>query len=425
MPEIAEIARAVYHLRKHIVGKTLSKVTAVDDGNIFGKVGTSGPEVQKALTGKKVMEAGRQGKYFWLIMSSPPHPVFHFGMTGWFHIRGDKAGHYRRNGSDVEEEAEWPPKYWKLILETAEGSKAEAAYTDSRRFGRIRLVDCAGKDIRNTTPLKENGPDPVLDKDILTAEWLEAKMRKKHVPIKALLLDQANISGIGNWVGDEVLYNAKLHPEQYSDTFSTEQIQQLHKSIYYVCSTAIDALADSSKFPDDWLFQHRWGKGKKDAPTTLPNGVKITHLTVGGRTSAVVPSVQKKTGAVAGDFKKSEKVSDAEGDVEEKPKKKAKTSGAGGRKSTAKKTEDVVGSKQEGDSAEEAKEQLAGKKGVNKGIKVTPKKRKAVVVTDEETGEDNETNPKLKSKSKKVKSEEVDGATTGRRKSGRNQKLET
>jgi formamidopyrimidine-DNA glycosylase len=68
---------------------------------------------------------------------------------------------------------------------------------------------------------------------------------------------------------DEVLYQAKFHPEQYSDTFTTEQIQQLHKSIYYVCSTAIDALADMDKFPEDWLFKHRWGKGKKGATNAL------------------------------------------------------------------------------------------------------------------------------------------------------------
>jgi formamidopyrimidine-DNA glycosylase len=102
---------------------------------------------------------------------------------------------------------------------------------------------------------------------------------------------------------DEVLYHAKLHPEQYSDTFSTTQLKQLHTSIMHVCQTAVDALGDSSKFPDEWLFNHRWGKGKKDAPTTLPNGEKITFLKVGGRTSCVVPGVQKKTGAVAGDLK--------------------------------------------------------------------------------------------------------------------------
>ena len=86
-------------------------------------------------------------------------------------------------------------------METAGPSKVEAAFTDSRRFGRIRLVDCPGDDIRNYSPLKENGPDPVIDKDIFTAEWLEKKMNSKKVPIKALMLDQANISGIGNWVG--------------------------------------------------------------------------------------------------------------------------------------------------------------------------------------------------------------------------------
>jgi formamidopyrimidine-DNA glycosylase len=102
---------------------------------------------------------------------------------------------------------------------------------------------------------------------------------------------------------DEILYHAKLHPEQYSDTFSSAQLKQLHTSIRYVCQTAVDLLGDSSKFPEEWLFNHRWNKGKKDAVTTLPNGAKIIHLTVGGRTSCVVPSVQKKTGAVAGDLK--------------------------------------------------------------------------------------------------------------------------
>lgn len=121
---------------------------------------------------------------------------------------------------------------------------------------------------------------------------------------------------------DEILYNARLHPEQYSDTFNSEQIQKLHESIMYVCQTAVDLLADSTKFPDDWLFKHRWGKGKKDAPTKLPNGEAITFLTVGGRTSCVVPSVQKKTGAVAGDLKSVD--SDAKGvEVTEEPKVKA------------------------------------------------------------------------------------------------------
>jgi len=181
----------------------------------------------------------------------------------------------------------------------------------------VRLVDCPADEIRNTTPLKENGPDPVIDKDILTEEWLETLMKKKHVPIKALMLHQGNISGIGNWVGDEILYHAKLHPEQYSDTFSSAQIKQLHESIIHICQTAVDLLGDSSKFPEEWLFKHRWGKGKKDAPTTLPNGDKITHITVGGRTSCIVPSVQIVGGPKQETDEINEKV--ASGDVSKKP----------------------------------------------------------------------------------------------------------
>lgn len=131
-------------------------------------------------------------------MSSPPHPLMHFGMAGWFKIRNEETAYYKPT---KPEEPMWPPKYWKFILETAEEPKCEAAFVDFRRFARIRLLDCAADDIRQTTPLKENGPDPVIDQDVLTKEWLSEKLGSKKIPVKALLLDQANISGIGNWVG--------------------------------------------------------------------------------------------------------------------------------------------------------------------------------------------------------------------------------
>lgn len=166
------------------------------------------------------------------------------------------------------------------------------------RFGRVRLVDCPGDQIRKTSPLVENGPDPVVDKDVFTEQYLRDKMRKKHVPLKAFILDQAIISGIGNWVADESLYQARLHPEQYCDDFSNDEIKRLHDSITNVCQTACDLLADSDQFPDHWLFNHRWGKGKKTS-SALPNGEKLAFITVGGRTSCYAPSLQKKTGHVA------------------------------------------------------------------------------------------------------------------------------
>ena len=134
---------------------------------------------------------------------------------------------------------------------------------------------------------------------------------------------------------DEVLYNARIHPEQYSNTLSATQVKQLHKSIQYVCGFAVDSLADSSKFPEEWLFKHRWGKGKKDSASKLPNGARIVFLTVGGRTSCVVPSIQKKTEPVAKDVDDAVD-EDAEVDVGAKPVKTEKTSKPSSRKNIVK-----------------------------------------------------------------------------------------
>lgn len=327
MPEIAEVARLVHFLRQYLVGKKITKIEAPDDANIFGKVGCSGPAFEKALKGRKVVAAGSQGKYFWLRLNDPgPHPVMHLGMTGWIHVQGDRTAYtnYYKKMKPDEQEA-WPPKYWKFQLETDGKKPVRIAFTDPRRFGRIRLVDCPGDQIRQNSPLMENGPDPVVDKDVFTEEFLREKMRKRHVPVKALILDQAVISGVGNWVADESLYQAKLHPEQYCDEFSDQEIKRLHEAIRYVCQTAIDLLGDSDQFPDHWLFNHRWGKGKKEA-SALPNGEKLAFITVGGRTSCYAPAVQKKTGHVVPGIK--EEPAGDDGSPEKPKKGKAKRSQA-------------------------------------------------------------------------------------------------
>ncbi|KAK5995114.1 Formamidopyrimidine-DNA glycosylase [Cladobotryum mycophilum] len=327
MPEIAEVARIVHFLRQRLVGKTISTAAAIDDGVVFGKVGTTGKAVETALKGNKVISVGSQGKYFWITLEKPPHLVMHLGMTGWVHIKGEKTAYTnyykKQKNGDVEE---WPPKFWKFHVATTDDPSVEVAFVDSRRFGRVRLVDCPGDKIRSHSPLVENGPDPVVDKDRFTEEYLAGKMKKRHVPIKALLLDQAMISGIGNWVADETLYQAKLHPEQYSDTFTGAQITTLHEMIRYVCQTAVDKLGDSDEFPNHWLFNHRWGKGGKGAASVLPNGEKLAFITVGGRTSCYAPGVQKKTGAVAPGAKAEPVKSEPEEDegIKQVPKKSRK-----------------------------------------------------------------------------------------------------
>ena len=256
-----------------------------------------------------------------ITLDKPPHLVMHFGMTGWIHIRGDRTAYTNYYKKMKESELEqWPPRFWKFQAKTEGKDPVEVAFTDARRFGRVRLVDCPGDEIRRHSPLVENGPDPVIDTDIFTEEYLHEKMRARHVPIKALLLDQSMISGIGNWVADETLYQAKLHPEQYCNEFSDTEIKKLYESIRYVCQTAVDKLGDSDEFPKHWIFNYRWGKGDKAAASKLPSGEKLAFITVGGRTSCYVPSVQKKTGHIAPDAK-AEPVED-EKKLKKEPKRK-------------------------------------------------------------------------------------------------------
>ena len=219
-------------------------------------------------------------------MDSPPHPVMHFGMTGWVDIKNDPSSHYRQTTIETE----WPPKYLKFSLAVEEDDN-EFAFVDKRRLGRVRLFNVDGKDIRTTDPIASNGPDPVQEQ--IEESWLFSKLNKKKLPVKAFLLDQAILSGIGNWVADEILFNARIHPETYANALSDEQMDALFKSINYVTKLAVEVEADQDKFPEDWLMLHRWGKGKKDAGKH-PSGHKIEFLTVGGRTSAFVPALQKK-----------------------------------------------------------------------------------------------------------------------------------
>jgi ribosomal protein S13 len=68
---------------------------------------------------------------------------------------------------------------------------------------------------------------------------------------------------------DEVLYHARIHPEHRCNVLSEDQISSLYKNVKYVCQTAVDVNADASKFPDNWLFRHRW--------------VRCVHITGYGR----------------------------------------------------------------------------------------------------------------------------------------------
>ncbi|KAM0792335.1 hypothetical protein ACM66B_005018 [Microbotryomycetes sp. NB124-2] len=293
MPELPEVERARARLHALATGSRISRVDANDDTIVFAN--TTATEFAKAIEGKLIIDVKRRGKNFYLLLESPPHPMFHFGMSGQAFILGER-GDSRRRGNRAPI-TEWPPKYAKVCLKLVDATSGDHlgdwAFCDSRRFGRIQLVHA--DDPETVPPLSLLGADPLLD--MLPLETMTAKLAKRNAPIKAILLDQNGpFCGIGNWMVDEILYHAKLHPAHPASALTADELATLHDKIQYVTNTAVRSNAESSAFPADWLFKKRWGKGKRqDHSFTLPDGTvtRIVFEQVGGRTSAIVEAVQK------------------------------------------------------------------------------------------------------------------------------------
>ncbi|KAI6045152.1 DNA glycosylase/AP lyase [Pisolithus marmoratus] len=287
MPELPEVEHAAALIREHAVGKLVHHVDTFDDRLVFS--GLTHREFAREITGRAVEDAARYGKYFYIqLQGSGRMPVFHFGMTGALQVRIKyKSG--ASSASDV-----WPPRFVKFILYIQNSTSAtdftEIAFSDARRLGRIRLVESP----LDEPPISELGFDPVLS--VPSLEDFHASLSKRTCPIKALLLDQAFSAGVGNYLADEILYQASVHPAQRCNTLDKDQVIALHHHVAEVCHIAVQANADDSKYPEHWLFKHRWRKGKHANTTMkLPSGepATIKWITVGGRTSAYVAEVQK------------------------------------------------------------------------------------------------------------------------------------
>ena len=128
----------------------------------------------------------------------------------------------------------------------------EVAFVDVRRLGRIRLC----KSPRTEPPISELGFDPILSMPSLNE--FSSMVRRRSCPIKALLLDQSFSAGVGNWVADEILYNARIYPGQRCNALTDSQISSLHHFVANICETAVAVDADSQHYPSHWLFRHRW-----------------------------------------------------------------------------------------------------------------------------------------------------------------------
>ena len=265
MPELPEAEAARRLAQRVLVGRRIVEVSVQDDPIVFS--GTSARRVAAWLRGRRVVAARRKGKHNWLELDRRPWPAFHFGMSGGMHV-------YRR--------PEHRPRFWKLELVTDEGRRV--AMTDVRRFGRIRLL----RDPASEPPISLLGFDPL--EGLPAAAELQAVLRRRKAPLKAVLLDQGVFAGVGNWIADEVLYQAALSPRRPAASLTLDEVSRLRRKLHAIIRRAVGVRGDSDRFPPTWLFHHRWGRS---AEARTSRAEQIIHETIGGRTTAWVPAAQR------------------------------------------------------------------------------------------------------------------------------------
>ncbi len=283
MPELPEVEASRRLIESALLDKRISLIETRRDEIVYK--GQPEESIEKRFTGDMVKAVGRKGKYFWIEFSESGFLLAHLGMSGAIlDITPDKQkaiNYHERKGIKFDDGTGFPT-YLKLLLEAEDGSRI--ALVDPRRLARI----WSATNLEQDRGVGQLGPDALSE--LPKAEELEALLKRRKTPIKALLLNQSFLAGIGNYLADEVLYQARIAPARLANTLGPDEVAALHSSITSVINLAVEADADYTKFPESWIFHYRWGGSRGHE---MIEGKTIQRDTVGGRTTAWVPLIQK------------------------------------------------------------------------------------------------------------------------------------
>jgi formamidopyrimidine-DNA glycosylase len=211
MPELPEVesARAVIErngLRRRIVD--------VDDSDTYVCRPHAPGEIRHALLGGELVTALRRGKSMWCQTSCSPGAVtlgIHLGMSGKIVIAGADGSEV--DGGDYWEGGRQPGDYrWARFTVTfADGGRL--MLVDPRRLGRVRL----------NPPVERLGPDAQL----ITPAQFRVMLAGSAAPVKARIMDQERIAGIGNLLADEILWRARVHPARAAGSLTADEQARL------------------------------------------------------------------------------------------------------------------------------------------------------------------------------------------------------
>lgn len=231
MPELPEVETIVADLRPHLVGRTIERCELS-----FPTI-VRHPEPEEfvdAVTGMRIESLGRRGKYILIHLSSDLLLVVHLGMSGQLRLVDPVAP---------------LQKHTHAILFLDDGKQLR--YRDPRRFGRLLLG--TEDALLHAKKMPRLGPEPIDPE--YEAEQLYRELRRRRAPLKAVLLDQKAIAGVGNIYADESLYRARLRPARLANTVSKQSARRLHDALR---ESLVLAIANRGSSVD--TYRDAWGE---------------------------------------------------------------------------------------------------------------------------------------------------------------------
>jgi len=230
MPELPEVETVRRGLQEFIVGREI-KAVEHDTPKSFPNADA---DVQRFLIGSKVKQVRRRAKVLLIDLSSEYTLVIHLKMTGQMVFRSSAAvfGAGHPNDSLV---GELPDKTTRVTFTFTDGSRL--FFNDQRKFGWVKLMPII--EVPNIDFMKKVGPEP-LEADFTDRQFTERFHRRSKTSIKAALLDQTVVAGVGNIYADESLWGAKIHPKRLVASITEREFKALYKELRDVMNLAIE-----------------------------------------------------------------------------------------------------------------------------------------------------------------------------------------
>lgn len=229
MPELPEVETVRIGLKRLIVGHTVVS----EKHDTYNGFPNSPADVKSFLIGSKIIDVRRRAKVLMIDLDTKYTLVIHLKMTGQLVYRG--LEHFGAGHPSDSLVGKLPDRSTRVELELDNGAKL--FFNDQRKFGWMRLLPTI--EVPNIDFMKKVGPEPLED-DFNAEVLFDRLRRRKNTSIKAAILDQTVLAGIGNIYADESLWGAKIHPSTLVKNVPKNKIKNLFKEIQYVLRLSIE-----------------------------------------------------------------------------------------------------------------------------------------------------------------------------------------